>query len=520
MKKPKFNTDLTVLEAMQHPNLFGKWFKGSTWTAWRAFLAALFGLPLDEEGLRLFRHHTGRQTPPKGQAREAWLVVGRRGGKSRIAALCAVYLAFFRDYRGVLAPGEVATVPIIAADRKQARTILRYVNGLIDAVPVLARMVVARTRESIELNNGVVIEIHTCSFRAVRGYTVVAAVGDEIAFWRTDDAANPDHEILNGLRPGMATIPGALLLGISSPYARRGELWKAHKDHYGKDDDPVLVWQAETMAMNPAVDRKVIADAYAADEVAAASEYGAQFRRDIEAFMSQEIIDRCVVEARREIPPIAGVAYFGFVDPSGGAQDSMTVAVSHSENDRAVLDAMREVRPPFSPDAVTKEFSDLLKSYEIYSVRGDRYGGEWPRERFAVHGITYELSEKTKSEIYLSALPILNSGRAELLDHKRLRNQLTNLERRTARGGRDSVDHGPGLHDDIANSACGALLMAAEQSSLGDNPIEGYGSYVQPDWDTDAPSSEGARGQTLADYVDAVQDGGGGIRRGRDDRPW
>ena len=31
------------------------------------------------------------------------------------------------------------------------------------------------------------------------------------------------------------------------------------------------------------------------------------------------------------------------------------------------------------------------------------------------------------------------------------------LERRTSRGGRDSVDHSPGGHDDVANAAAGAI---------------------------------------------------------------
>src|SRR5262249_36329059 len=66
-----------------------------------------------------------------------------------------------------------------------------------------------------------VIEVHTASFQAVRGYTLIGAVCDEIAFWRAEDSANPDTEILNGLRPGMATVSGAMLLCISSPYARR-----------------------------------------------------------------------------------------------------------------------------------------------------------------------------------------------------------------------------------------------------------------------------------------------------------
>ena len=38
--------------------------------------------------------------------------------------------------------------------------------------------------------------------------------------------------------------------------------------------------------------------------------------------------------------------------------------------------------------------------------------------------------------------------------------QLCSLERRTARGGKDSIDHSPGMHDDIANAVAGALVTS------------------------------------------------------------
>ena len=38
--------------------------------------------------------------------------------------------------------------------------------------------------------------------------------------------------------------------------------------------------------------------------------------------------------------------------------------------------------------------------------------------------------------------------------------QLCGLERRTARGGRDSIDHAPGGHDDLANAVAGAAALA------------------------------------------------------------
>src|SRR2546426_9292448 len=106
---------------MSAPSIFGRAFgDGVSWAAWRACLKAIFGLPMTPAELAIFQACTGRTTAPTEQAREAWLAIGRRGGKSRIAALIAVFLAVFRDYSRILAPGERGTVAIIAADRRQA----------------------------------------------------------------------------------------------------------------------------------------------------------------------------------------------------------------------------------------------------------------------------------------------------------------------------------------------------------------------------------------------------------------
>jgi hypothetical protein len=71
-------------------------------------------------------------------------------------------------------------------------------------------------------------------------------------------------------------------------------------------------------------------------------------------------------------------------------------------------------------------------------------------------------------------LPLLNSKRIELLDLPRLHGQLGGLERRTARGGRDSIDHPPNAHDDLINSAAGALVSAAGLGSADDFNLQTY----------------------------------------------
>ena len=297
---------MTIIEAMQDPKLFGPMFRrrllaGDSWRAWRAFLAVLFGLGLDEDTRPIFERHTGRTDSPSLQFREAFAIAGRRSGKSLIAALVAVFVACFRDYQDVLAPGEVGTVMILGADRRQCRVIFNYIEAFL-SIPMLAPMVRTKLKESIELNNRIKIEIHTSSFRAVRGYTVVAAILDELAFWRDESSANPDSEVLTALRPAMATVPNGLLLGVSSPYAKRGELWNNYREHHGQPGSEVLVWKASSREMNPTLNPLTIATAYARDGASARAEYGGEFRDVIESFISVDAVESCVIAGRREVP--------------------------------------------------------------------------------------------------------------------------------------------------------------------------------------------------------------------------
>jgi hypothetical protein len=195
-----------------------------------------------------------------------------------------------------------------------------------------------------------------------------------------------------------------MLIAIGSPYSRRGVMYQTFKDHYGKDDSDVLVWKAATREMNPRVPQSVVDRAYAQDPASASAEYGAEFRSDLEAFVSQEVVEAAVVLGRRELPPVPGVSYVAFVDPSGGSGgDSFTVAVAHFENDRRVLDAVRERKGPLSPDSVIKEYAAFLKRIVVTpspgtvlrAVRGRGVRGMGSRTRL----------RRTKSEIYLETLP-------------------------------------------------------------------------------------------------------------------
>jgi hypothetical protein len=451
---------MTLAEALADNNLFARHFKNKSWKPWRTFLAALFAEVPQGDDLAIYNACTGREAWPASPFAESVTIVGRRGGKSRILALIAAYLATMVDYGPFLAVGEVATVAILAADRSQARSIFRFVVGFLQASPLLDQLIMNRDAETIELRNRVVIEITTASFRATRGYSYAAVLADEVAFWRSEEtSANPDVEILRALRPGLASIPGSMLLIASSPYAKRGELYAAYRRHYGRDDARVLVWKASTQTMNASIPQEIIDEAYASDPEAAKAEYGAQFRDDLADFVTKETVDAVTMWGRSELPPLPGVSYSAFCDPSGGVSDAMTLAIGHlGSGDMCVLDACLEMRPPFDPEQAVASCAMLLRRYGVSTVTGDHYAGLWPVQRFRENGVEFIQCARAKSALYQDLLPLLNAGRIELLDNPRLSAQLCGLERRTARSGKDSIDHVPGGHDDLANAVAGVLV--------------------------------------------------------------
>lgn len=463
---------MNIRQAFRSPRVFGPAFKDlRPWRSWEVFLSAVFGLPIAEgEELELYRRCTGRERPPTAPLQEAFCVSGRRSGKSRMAALAAVYQAAFRDWSRVLGPGERGKALIVATDRAQAKVIHGYVAGLLHSNPALRRLIVSEAKESIELRTGVDIEIAAASYRGIRGRTVVFACLEELAFWRASELyANPAVEIYRALKPSLATAPGSLLLGISSAYARQGLLWEMVSRHHGKDGSDVLAWVSDSRTMNPTLSEKMIARELEADPVGARAEWLSVFRDDVESYLGVDLLRSAVIAGRvADLPLPRGVQAVGFIDPSGGRQDSYTAAVASldARSRRVVVHAVREARPPFSPEAVTREFAELFKSYGVAEVVCDRWGGEWVHELWRRHGVGVAASEETASELYLELLALVASGRVELPDNQRLQTQLLQLERRTRPGGKDLVAHPPGLHDDVANSVAGAVVAAARSEAV------------------------------------------------------
>jgi len=451
---------LTLLDCMDDPKLFEPWFSGPSWAVWKAVLKAAFAIPMTTQDRELFES-VAERAPPTKRVRELWVIAGRRAGKDSIASGIAAWSGAFRSYEGKLRPGETANIMCLACDRPQARVVLGYTKAFFERIKILKTLVKREHAEGLELSTGAELSVLSANFRSVRGRSIAVAVMDELAFWRDETSVSPDTETYAALVPGLSTIDG-MIIGISSPHRRAGLLYEKWRDHYGQDSDNVLVIRAPSIVLNPTLDQAMIDERMAEDPAVGRAEWHAEWRDDLATYLQRELIEDAVDTGVVVRPPIPGVKYHAFTDPSGGVSDSFALGIAHAEGEKVLLDCLVEVPSPFNPTIATGTIASTIKSYGLSHVIGDRYAASWTIDAFAKNGVRYTHSQKDRSEIYSNAMPLFTSGRARLLNLKVVL-QLAGLERRAVSGGRDRIDHPKGAHDDLAHAAAGALVLAASQ---------------------------------------------------------
>lgn len=463
---------MTILDAIRDPNLFRPFLGDDlgTWRPWLTALRVLYGLPISSAaGRARVLDCTGRNADglPGCGFQTALFLTGRRSGKSRMAAVVGAYEAVLAGHERKLARGERGIVAVFAPTRRQAKVVKDYLRAVF-GTPLLAAEVASETQWGFDLASGVAVEVMAGHYRTARGPTLLAAIVDEAAFFglEADSQVRSDTELIRAVRPGLATT-GGKLVAISSPYARRGWCFDQFCRHHGAEGGRALVWRAPSRVMNPTLPESVVEDALAEDYQAARSEYLAEFREDVAAFIGREVVDGLVVRGRRDLPPVAGVTYTAFADLSGGRGDDAALAVGHRAGRTVVVDLLRRYRPPFNPQAVIALMAGEVRRYGVRKVTGDRYGGEFTAKAFEGCGVRYVPHPKPKAGLYAELLPRLCSGEIELPDDPALAGQLAALERRVRSGGRDLIDHPPGGHDDLANAVAGLADVAVRVKRIG-----------------------------------------------------
>ena len=484
---------INIIQAIDDPNLFRKFLANkdnrlSSWQAWNTALRCLYGLPIKEKYRDLVLKCTGRSIesmPPEG-FNTALFLVSRRGGKSRVASIIGAYEAVLSGKEESLVSGETGMVSIISPSKKQGRIIKNYSRAIFDTTPTLENEVEpGGNKESFRLKNGILFEILVGDWRAVRGYTLLACILDELCFFglTEESKVKNDTELWNAVKPSLSTLNGKII-GVSTKYAKKGIAYRMWKKNFGNEKSNILIWESDSRTMNPTLPQSVIDEAMESDMVSARSEYLNCWREDIAIWLPREVIEAVVKKGRQELLPRVGKwKYFGFYDASGGRVEDSAGAIAHHLEGKVIVDYIQLVKSPHDPVQAIKDFSEKLKRFGIRRVSTDAYAGEFVTSNFLSCGIRAEKCKLNKSELYLEAIPVIGSNAVELLDNPTMVNQFAGLLRFTRSGGRDKIDHPQGGKDDLANAVAGVIYIAAKRRKRA-------GVMFKSDYDTDYAYAE------------------------------
>ncbi len=456
---------MNPVQAAQDDNLFKPYFGDSlaSYNNWMTCIKCIYGIKPKQSEYDLIKKCTGRNPLelPKSGFRNVLLLCGRRSGKSKLSGYIAAYEALLSGREKVLSPGELGMVSVVAPTRDQTKIVRSYAKAALQG-KVLQGEVITDLRDEFTLSNGVCVRSLTGSFQTVRGWSQLAVIIDELAFFTVggeEVKVKSDVELVRSVRPSLLTTKGRLIC-VSTKYAPRGYCYDTWKRCFGIDNANTLVWDSDSRTMNPLLSESDIAEEIAIDPVSAKSEFENLWREDVASYLPVEVIQACVIRGRYELMPRQSIRYYGFCDTSGGRSDSAGLAIGHRVERKIVIDFLKEYKPPFSPVEVAGRMAQELKRYNLGIVIGDRYASGYTVDAFRSHGITYRASEKNRSQLYLELLPRICSKEIELPDNERLIKQLAALERRTRSGGLDVIDHPANQHDDLSNCVAGISDIA------------------------------------------------------------
>jgi phage terminase large subunit-like protein len=449
---------LNILEFIAHPELLND---QTLSVAQQTFLKVTYGLPLNPEEIEIYQRATGRSEYVPAEQKEATLIGGRRGGKdSKIAAPIAVYEAF-RDHR--LARGDCGYVTLIAPAKYQAQIAMRYIRAYLHSSPHLRKYIVRERSDEIDLANGVSIACYPCSYKSPRGISIVCSICDELAFWQHEETdANPEEEVLSALRPAMATFPTAKLIKISTPFRKEGILWREFQQRAELDH---LVWQMPSPEMNPTLLPSILEQERKHDEERFRREFLAEFTDQINAWITPETLEGCIVRGRTELPHVENATYAVAVDPALKCSD-FALAILHRQADGAVVvDRVQtwtgKKNAPLGYERVCEEIARITKQYSMNLVLGDQYCAAVIKQYFQKLGIHYKehtFGAHTRPELFGNLKHLLVQRKIELLEDPALLQQLRALEERKRSDGNIDIRPRYGQKDDLAVAVALAAL--------------------------------------------------------------
>lgn len=417
-----------------------------------------------------------------------WLLLaGRRGGKSLLSDVIAIYEATVSDLTGMLRENETRFILILSTRIENSSLHIRNISKLLRHDKQLARLIIRETVDTLELANNVNVLSLPASARTARGFTASCVILDELAFFVDSRGNASADQVYTAIEPTIATFGhrGRIII-TTSVNARSGICYDLFERSQSGELSDYWVTRADSRSLNPRVSERTIRNALARDGESARAEYYAEFRDPLEAYLSTEAIEACVDPRASETQKAtSGRVYVMAIDPAT-QRDRYGFVVMHSEQGLYHLDYAHIIKPPVNPEAAEELLFSLVKRYNPRVVRVDT-ASTYQRLKSKLPALKYDpFTRPLKLAIYGSLKEALNLGKVVLYDHKDL---LAELKALVIRNGVDiaAPRSGSVTHDDLSD--CLALCVEALASGHYSNNIGWLPDPTQVWW-VDDPQNE------------------------------
>jgi hypothetical protein len=418
-----------------------------------------------------------------GKSHAVW-ALGRRSGKTLMAAVACAYMCFVLEdqYRSRVRKGERWYIVTVANSQDQARIALNNIRQLILDSP-FAQEIVRETADILEISNNCVFKAIPTSGRAARGLACAAAVFDELAFATEGDANSGGRGIYDALSPAIAQFGGSgRILELSSPWLTDGIFYQHFKEASSGRFPFMQAVNLPTWEMNPNISQEFLDTERARDPEKFKVEYGAQFSANLSALVASDVIDACVDERRKTLPPDPRFqgAYVLALDPARGGvgRDDYTACIVHFEGGTLVVDKFHSFVADFeingrmevNINAVEDWIKEQHKLYVFDTIVMDQFNSAGTIQHLAqdlpITELTWTVSSKMKA--FSKMRELFNAGQINLYNHEKAILQLKNLTVVYKQSGQWSVTGGKATGiDDFAFAMAGAILAASRDDDIG-----------------------------------------------------
>ena len=464
IKKAKKLQDISIIEFATGENWLGLSFKERP--AQEVILRAMYGLPLDEEQLKIFKILTkGKIKYKPGIIRfEMIACLGARSGKSFLVSIVALYEATRDQWKKFVSKRESPYIVIIATRQKQAEAIIgANCARMLENSPVLKNMIKESFKTELTLTNGVKILSLPCNSTAGRGLPIAILIFDEIAFYRLE-GVKADSLIFDSLRPRQAQFPDCKMLMISTAGSKQGLFFNFFNEGFKIQDR--LTIQGETKFLNPLIPVKFLEKEKARDIDNYLREFKGIFSEKLEAFFSWELMQKPFVLAG-DLPYNSEYIYYLALDQSGlSGRDRFALAISHKEGDSVIVDIVRSWQTK-DLDIILDEIKTLAGTFCISEAIIDRYSKGYVEASFKKISLEVKI-RPSLADVYVNLKSKMIQDKLKLPDRPDLRAGLRNTIAIYNKSNQLTIIHerGPEGHSDSLDACASAVFEASQEEGL------------------------------------------------------